>query len=205
MRLTRRISFLHNYKTLFNVFLHRELPQYLYDVLIVNYIIIVSFVVRFGVEINLKEIYSTSAFFTYLTLIFTPVFLRVFYRHTDSYIISLISLVRSISLCSSVLLLINIIILPLLNFPIFKYRSMFVISWLLNILIFATIRLSFLYTYLHPLAVSKIDKTHKGSTPNVYAAFRALRPDAKDLKSLVIGCIASIIAFFIIYYIFGYK
>jgi FlaA1/EpsC-like NDP-sugar epimerase len=165
----------------------KELPQYLLDILIVNSIIIFSFAIRFNLDVNLKQIYSNSATFTYLTLFFTPIFLRFFYYHSDRYIISLISLVRSLTLSSTVILLISNIILPIFKFPIFKYRSLFIIAWLLNILILSIVKLSWLRTPSYSSVISKNNKAYSGSASKVYLALRAFRPDAKDLKSLLIS------------------
>ena len=182
----------------------KELPQYLLDVLIVNSIVILSFAIRFGLAVNLKQIYLDSPTFTYLTLFITPIFLR-FYYHSDRYIIlSLIRLVKSLTLSSLVISVTNII-LPHFAFPIFRYRGIFLISWLLNILILSVVKLSWLRTPSYFSAISKNSKAYSGSTSKVYLVLHAFRPDVKDLKSLLIGVFGSIIAFLISYHLLGYK
>ncbi len=183
----------------------KELSLYLLDVLIVNSIIILSFAVRFELDVNLTKIYSESATFTYSTLFLTPTFLRFYYYPSTRHITSLMSLIRSLTFCSIVIILLVFIIAPTFGFPIFKHKSLFIISWVLNIMILPIVRLWWFRTLPDSFLISQNNRIFGESFSRVHLLLRAFRPDTRDLRSLLIGVMSSIVAFLILYHLFGYK
>jgi FlaA1/EpsC-like NDP-sugar epimerase len=179
----------------------KEQSQYLRDVLIVNSIVILSFALRFDFKINIRQIYTDPASysFTYLTVLLTPIFIRLFYHHSNKFLVSFASLARSLSLNFTAIIMIIYILFPILKIPTFKYRSLIIITWLACMIILSIVNISRSRTHASSYLSYKSKKRRKNSILN------AFMPDTRDLKALIIGILGSIIAFFIIYNLLGYK
>jgi len=180
----------------------REQSQYLRDVLIVNSIVILSFAIRFDFRISFRQIYMDPASypFTYLTVFLTPIFIRLFYHHSKNFIVSFASLARSLSLNFTAILILIYIVFPNLNIPTFKYRSLIVITWLACMVILSVVNISRSRTH-----ASSYLSYRSGRRRSSSSLFNAFMPDTRDLKALLIGIFGSIIAFFVIYHLLGYK
>jgi FlaA1/EpsC-like NDP-sugar epimerase len=179
----------------------KEQSQYLRDVLIVNSIVILSFALRFDFKINIRQIYTdpASCSFTYLTILITPIFIRLFYHHSKNFITSAASLARSLSLNFTAIIMIIYILFPILKRPTFKYRSLIIITWFACMFILSIVNISRSRTHASSYVSYKSKRRRHNSIMN------AFMPDTRDLKALLIGIFGSIIAFFIIYHLLGYK
>jgi FlaA1/EpsC-like NDP-sugar epimerase len=177
----------------------REQSQYLRDLLIVNSIVILSFAMRFDFRISIRQIYTNPEFytFTYLTVLLTPIFIRLFYHHSRNFIVSFASLARSLSLNFTAIIIIIYVVFPRLKIPTFKYRSLIVITWLACMFILSIVNISRTRTH----ASADVSRRKRGSN----SIFSAFLPATRDFKALLIGIFGSIIAFFIIYHLLGYK
>jgi FlaA1/EpsC-like NDP-sugar epimerase len=177
----------------------KALSRYLGDILIVNSIVILSFALRFDFKVNLRQIYldPASYSFTYLTIFLTPIFIRLFYHRSNNFLMSVTSLARSLSLNFTAIIIIIYIILPFLNIPTFRYRSLIIITWFACMFILSIVSISWSRTRA-PLVKKR--RTSKGNF-----ILTAFMPDTNDLKALLIGIFGSIIAFFIVYHLLGYK
>jgi FlaA1/EpsC-like NDP-sugar epimerase len=180
----------------------REQSQYLRDVLIVNSIVILSFAIRFDFRINIRQIYTDPASypFTYLTVLLTPIFIRLFYHHSKNFIVSFASLARSLSLNFTAIIIIIYILFPILKIPTFKYRSLIVITWLACMIILSIVNISRSRT--HASSYISYKSKRRRSSNSILNAFM---PNTRDFRALLIGIFGSIIAFFIIYYLLGYQ
>jgi len=167
--------------------------------MIINSIIILSFALRFKLDVTLKQIYLESALFTYSSLILIPLFLRFLYSGSPRFMVSLLSLIGAITWSS-----IAVTFLTLYLFH-FQYKSLLIISWLFNIVILSIIKVPWTRTLPYLPFTSKSNESSIGFTSKNYSRLFSLRPESKDLKSLLIGVISSIIAFLIIYYLLGYR
>jgi hypothetical protein len=177
----------------------KEQSQYLRDLLIVNSIVILSFAIRFDFRISIRQIYTNPAFytFTYLTVLLTPIFIRLFYHHSKNFIVSFASLARSLSLNFTAIIIIIYIVFPYLKIPTFKYRSLIVITWLACMFILSIVNISRSKTHASSDGSGRRRKSN--------SIFSAVLPATRDFKALLIGIFGSIIAFFIIYHLLGYK
>jgi FlaA1/EpsC-like NDP-sugar epimerase len=182
----------------------KEQSQYLRDVLIVNSIVILSFALRFDFKVNIWQIYTNPAVysFTYLTVFLTPLFIRLFYHHSNKFLVSVASLARSLSLNFTAIIMIIYILFPILKRPTFKYRSLIIITWLACMFILSIVNISRSRSH----ASSYLSYKSRGRrTSRTNSILNAFMPDTKDLKALLIGIFGSVIAFFVIYHVFGYK
>ena len=177
----------------------REQSQYLRDLLIVNSIVILSFALRFDFRISIRQIYTNPEFytFTYLTVLLTPIFIRLFYRHSRSFIVSFASLARSLSMNFTAIIIVIYVVFPYLKISVFKYRSLIVITWLACMFILSLVNIS--RTKSH----ASVDAPGRKRKSN--SIFNAFLPGTRDFRALLIGIFGSIIAFFIIYHLLGYK
>ena len=182
----------------------KEQSQYLRDALIVNSIVILSFAIRFDFKINIRQIYTDPASysFTYLTILLTPIFMRLFYHHSNKFLVSVASLARALSLNFTAIIMIIYILFPILNRPTFKYRSLIIITWLACMFILSIVNISRSRTHASSYLSYK-SKGRRASRAN--SVMNAFMPNTKDLKTLLIGIFGSVIAFFVIYHLFGYK
>ncbi len=187
-----------------------EFSQFLLDVLLVNVTVILSFTLRFGLSVNVEQIYKESAVFTFPIIIITPILLRLVYfpglkittkTYSLNVLLTLLKLLKTLSLNS---IIISVLIVITTNVPV--YKSLIILSWFLNFIILAIFRGPWSKTILYP---SIVLTNNWSSTSVIYTKFypvlRLLIPKKDDFRSLIIGALGSIIAFLIIYHLLGYK
>ena len=137
--------------------------------------------------------------FTYPTIILVPLLLRIFYHKQASNIGSFIKLINVLTVSFIWIIMISSYIFK------FQHKSIAVMSWLTNILIFSFIKLPWSETLLSSSNISKQVERDSQLTLNPPSVFVFFRPKTEDLRSLIINVISSIIAFLIIYYLLGYR
>lgn len=175
----------------------KGISRYLSGVLVVNSIVILSCALRFELKATLYQIYANPSLysFTYLTILLTPVFVGLFYHRSGNFMVSMTSLARALSLNFTAIIIIIYLVLPKSQFPVFKYRSLILITWFVGMCVLSIVNISGSGTQTGFYA-------SKRSSNSILNAFM---PRTNDIKALLIGIVGSIIAFFLIYHLFGYK
>jgi len=180
--------------------------QVLRDIIIVNFLIIVSFAILYGPSVSLEKIYIESFYFTFPAVIFIIIFSFTsgIYRMDEKYFSVCMFFVIVVKFCTFGSIAIVLISYYLMHSGV--PRHMYLIFWFLAIITLAVIRIPWVTIDPNLFKVSpNSDIPRSDFVLKLRPALLWVKPERSELRSLIIQVASSVIAFLIIYHLLGYK
>lgn len=177
---------------------YQEGTQFCLDCIIANTSIILSFAMRYELSVDLEEIYTRFAWFTFSTIFITPISLRLFWSpwlYSPHFL--LLNLIRLMKVSLIVAIIITSIVF-ITRSPM--SRAVLILLTFFNFVLFAFFRGPWANPKLStnpPLFPSK-------SNSLIYSFYSKIFR-SETTKQLVINITGSIIAFLIIYHLLRYR